>query len=95
LEYIIKSLGKNMSNKLDSMDAVGELTETDTTYNVSGKKWVYGLGWVRVLTDKLPNQDGYPHHVDFVKQHEHDQETMRLMSDEINRLRKIIANNGF
>ncbi len=57
-----------MSNKLDSMDAVGE------------------------LTDKLPQQDGYPHHVDFVKQHEHDQETMRLMSDEINRLRKIIAN---
>lgn len=36
--------------------------------------------------------EGYPHHVDFIKQHEHDQETMRLMSDEINRLRKIIAN---
>lgn len=40
----------------------------------------------------LLSQDGYPHHVDFIKQHEHDQETMRLMSDEINRLRKIIAN---
>lgn len=40
----------------------------------------------------LLNEMGYPHHIDFVKQHEHDQETMRLMSDEINRLRKIIAN---
>jgi hypothetical protein len=40
----------------------------------------------------LLNEMGYPHHVDFQKQHEHDQETMRLMSDEINRLRKIIAN---
>lgn len=40
----------------------------------------------------LNDEMGYPHHIDFVKQHEHDQETMRLMSDKINRLRKIIAN---
>jgi hypothetical protein len=40
----------------------------------------------------LLNEGGYPHLFDFQKQHDHDQETMKLMSDEINRLKKIIAN---
>lgn len=24
---------------------------------------------------------GYPHHIDFIKQHEHDQETMQILQD--------------
>jgi hypothetical protein len=79
-----------MNNKLDSMHAVGELTENDTTYNVSGKFWANGC-WVSKDNTNLPLQ-GYPHLFDFQKQHDHDQETMKLMSDEINRLRNIISN---
>jgi hypothetical protein len=35
-------------------------------------------------------QDGYPHLIDFRKQHEHDQETMRVMQLEIDRLKGLL-----